>query len=154
LDADLADAHAVRARILYEDGRVDDANTEIANALRLDPVSWEVNIQAARLSFSQHRLEDAARYYEKATALMEADFGSPGMLVTTYTALGDEAAAKRAASIAVARAEKVLALDRSNGAALSFGVNGLAVLGEAERAREWINRGLLVDPDNLNMIYN
>jgi adenylate cyclase len=154
LDANLADAHAVRARILYEDGHSDEANAEIANALRLDPESWEVNVQAARLSFHQHRLEDAARYYEKATALLQTDFGSPGMLVTTYTAIGDYDAAKRAAQIVLARVEKTIAQDRSNGAALSFGVNGLAVLGEAERAREWINRGLLVDPDNLNMIYN
>jgi adenylate cyclase len=154
LDANLADAHAVRARILYEDGRPDEANTEIAIALRLDPESWEVNSEAARLEFLQHRLEEAARYYEKATALMETDFASPGMLITTYTAMGDRPAAKRAAQIAVVRTEKAIAQDRSNGAAMSFGVNGLAVLGEAERVHEWINRGLLVDPDNNNMIYN
>jgi adenylate cyclase len=28
------------------------------------------------------------------------------------------------------------------------------VLGERERAREWMERALLVDPDNLNMRYN
>jgi adenylate cyclase len=154
LDANLADARAVRARILYEDGHFDEADTEIAIALRLDPESWEVNAEAARLRFLEHRLEEAARHYEKATALMETDFGSPGMLVTTYTAMGDRPAAKRAAQIAVVRAEKAIAQDRSNGAAMSFGVSGLAVLGEAERIKEWINRGLLVDPDNNNMIYN
>src|SRR6185369_13058386 len=31
---------------------------------------------------------------------------------------------------------------------------GYALLGEAERTREWIERALLVDPDNLTMRYN
>jgi adenylate cyclase len=71
------------------------------------------------------------------------------MLITCYTALGNAEAARRAAKITVERTERVIAQDRSNGAALSYGVVGIAVLGEAERAKEWIARALLVDPDNL-----
>ena len=76
------------------------------------------------------------------------------MLITCYTAMGDPEAAKRAAKVTVERAEKAVAQDRSNEAALAYGVNGLAVLGQAERTKEWIARALLVDPDNLNMRYN
>ena len=50
--------------------------------------------------------------------------------------------------------EQVLAHDPSNGAAISFGVSALAALGEHDRAREWMERALLIDPDNLNMRYN
>ena len=50
--------------------------------------------------------------------------------------------------------EQVLAQDPSNGAAISFGVSALAALGEKDRAREWMERALLIDPDNLNMRYN
>ena len=42
----------------------------------------------------------------------------------------------------------------SNGAAISFGVSALAALGERDRAMEWMERALLIDPDNLNMRYN
>ena len=31
---------------------------------------------------------------------------------------------------------------------------GHAILGEGERAREWIERAILIDPDNLTMRYN
>jgi adenylate cyclase len=31
---------------------------------------------------------------------------------------------------------------------------GYAVIGETERAREWIDRAMLIDPDNLIMRYN
>jgi adenylate cyclase len=37
---------------------------------------------------------------------------------------------------------------------MSFGVTSLMTLGEVERAREWMSRALLVDPDNINMRYN
>jgi adenylate cyclase len=154
LDANLADAHAVKARVLFEDGHAEEAAAEIALALRLDPETWEVNDQAATLSFRQHRIEDAVPYYEKATALADLDVASPAMLITCNTALGNTEAARRAAKITVGRAEKAIAQDRSNGSALAYGVAGLALLGEAERAKEWIARALLVDPDNINMRYN
>ena len=154
LDGNLADAHAVRAIIFYEDGRPDEANLEIATALRLDPESWFVNSQAGNLRFRQHQLPDAARYFEKSAALMETDFGSPTMLVSVYAALGDSGATQRAAQIALTRAEKAIAQDLSNGAAMGCGVSALAVLGESERAKEWITRALLIDPANINMRYN
>ncbi len=75
------------------------------------------------------------------------------MLVSCYTALGDGENTRRAASIALERAEKAVAQDRSNGLAMSAGVTALAALGERERARDWINRALLIDPDNLRMRY-
>ncbi|MGH7022593.1 MAG: TIR domain-containing protein [Caulobacteraceae bacterium] len=154
LDPDLAEAHALRARRLGFEGRHDEAAEAIAFALRRDPDSYEVNSAAAELSFRQQHLEDAARFFENAVAQMETDFGSPAMLVTCYTALGDMEAARRAARVGLARAEAVLALDRSNGSALAYGAGALATLGEAERARDWIRRALLIDPDNMNMRYN
>jgi adenylate cyclase len=60
----------------------------------------------------------------------------------------------RAAGIALARAERILAQDQNNGAAMGYGVAALACLGEAERAKGWITRALLIDPDNMNMRYN
>src|SRR5258708_10090728 len=86
--------------------------------------------------------------------MMETDFGSPTMLITCYTALGDTEGARRAARLALARTEAVLAQDRGNGGAMACGASALAVLGETDRARDWIQRALLVDPDNMGMRYN
>src|SRR4030095_1077834 len=154
LDPNLAEAHAVKARIFAESGRHDEASAEIASGLRLDPESFEVNRSAGVFCFRQQRLEDAIRYWEKATTLMETDVASPSMLMTCYAALGNSQATRRAAEITLARAEKVLAQDQNNGAVTGWGGGALAVLGEAERAKEWINRALLIDPDNMHMRYN
>jgi adenylate cyclase len=154
LDGNLAEAHAVKARILSQYGRHDEASAEIDIALRLDPESYEVNRSAAYLRFRQQRLEDAIRYYEKAMTLMETDLNSGPMLMTCYTAIGNSRAAMRVAQITLARTEKTLAQDPNNGAAMAYGANALAILGQGERANEWINRALLIDPENINARYN
>jgi len=154
LNPELAEAHAVKARILSEEERHKEASKEIEAALRLDPESHEVNKCAAVLRFRQQRLEEAIGYFEKAVALEEMDFASAGLLITCYTAVGDREAAKRAAQIALARAKKVLAEDPNNGSAMGHGSDALAVLGQAERAKEWMGRALLIDPENLAMRYN
>jgi adenylate cyclase len=154
LDPGLAEAHALKARLLSDDGRQDEAMAEIAVALQLDPQSFEVNNHAGNIAYRQLRLEDAVRYYEKAMALMESNFSVPMVLVSCYVALGDAESAKRAARVALALAEKAVAQDRSNGAAMACGVSALAVLGEAERTKDWMDRALLLDPGNLHMRYN
>src|SRR5437588_11043986 len=154
LNADLAEAHAVKARIFSEEKRHDEASREIETALRLDPQSHQVNKCAALLRFRQQRLKEAIRYFEKAVALEERDFGSAGMLITCYTALGNREAARRAAEITLGRAEKVLAHDRNNGSAMGHGSDALAVLGQSERAKDWMARALLIDPENMTMRYN
>ncbi|MGB8803976.1 MAG: hypothetical protein WCC93_03545, partial [Chthoniobacterales bacterium] len=154
LNADLAEAHAVKARIFSEEKRHDEASREIETALRLDPESHQVNKCAATLRFRQQRFEESIRYFEKAVALEEGDFGSSGLLITCYTALGNREAARRAAEITLGRAEKVLAHDPNNGSAMGHGSDALAVLGQGERAKDWMARALLIDPENLSMRYN
>jgi adenylate cyclase len=154
LDANLAEAHAVKARILAQHGRHEEAAAEIDVAVRLDPESYEVNRSAAYLRFSQQRLDEAARYYEKSMSLMESDLNSGSLLLTCYTALGNLDAARRVARITLARTEKTLAQDPNNGTAMAYGAIALATLGEEERAKDWISRALLIDPDNMNARYN
>jgi adenylate cyclase len=154
LEANLAEAHAVKARILSQHGRHDEAAAEIDVALRLDPESYEVNRSAAYLRFRQQRLDEAIRYYEKSMTLMETDLNSGSMLLTCYMAVANTQAARRVAQITLSRTEKTLAQDPNNGAAMAYGANALAALGEAERAKDWMNRALLIDPDNMNARYN
>jgi adenylate cyclase len=154
LNPKIAEAHLPKAWRLAEQGRHDDANAELAVALELNPDSWEVNKEAARLFYRQRRLDDAARHLEKATEVMESDYHGLGMLFAYYNGHGDADNARRTAQRTIDQVEKVLACDPDNGAALAFGALSLAALGNVDRAREWIERSLLVDPDNLMMRYN
>src|SRR5579859_2026367 len=154
LDPGLADAHAVKARHLAKMGDAEGACAALETALRLDPESWEANKGAALLRFRERRFDEAIRHHEKATELMETDFTSPMMLITSHSALGNREGALAAARIALARAESASRRDASNGAALATGCVALAALGEAEQARDWSRRALLIDPNNMVMRYN
>ena len=155
LDPNLPEAHCVKARYLAdEDGDFEAADRQIQTALRLDPDSWEVNKEAARLLNRRGKMREAIPYFEKAASLMESDYHSPGMLQTCYAAIDDAIGLRRAAEITLDRTQKVLAQDPSNGSALGFGACALAALGEGERAKEFTKRALLMDPDNLTMRWN
>ena len=150
----LAEAHAIKAQILLQDGDRDAAATEVAIALKLDPESYETNRSAARLSYQLHRHEDAIRHYEKAVKLMDADVNSAMMLISCYTALGDAANTRRAAQLALKRTETILAQDQYNSGVTAYSAYALAALGEGERAKARMERTLLVDPENFNTRYN
>ncbi len=68
--------------------------------------------------------------------------------------MGDSEGTLHSARMVLAQVEKVIAEDPDNGAALSFGAASLTVLGQPERAKEWIERAMLINPENLNMRYN
>jgi adenylate cyclase len=154
LDPKLAEAHAVKAYILQMKGDMDAAVAEAETALKLGPESYEANRTAARLSYQLHRFENAVRYYEKAVSLMDSDVNSAMMLASSYRAMGNTASMRRAAEVALKRAEAVLARDQNNSGVIAYSANALGALGEGERAKARMSRALLIDPDNWNMRYN
>jgi adenylate cyclase len=155
LDPNLPEALCVKARYLAdEDDRYEDADRQIQTALRIDRDSWEVNKEAARLLNRSGKMREAIPYFEKAASLMDSDYHSTGMLQTCYAAIGDDEGVHRSALVTLERTQKVLAQDPSNGSALGFGAVSLAALRDGERAKEWIGRAMLMDPDNLTMRWN
>jgi adenylate cyclase len=154
INPDLAVPHCVKVRDLEQQGRHEEADKELEIALRVGSDSWEVNREAARLMFKRERMGDAIRYYERAAQLMEGDFHSSMMLITCYLGVGDEKGAIEAARRALKDAEDALAKDATNGAALAAGASSLMMLGEIERGKDWVQRALLLDPDNIMVLYN
>ena len=71
-----------------------------------------------------------------------------------YAAKGDTAGSRAAAKRALARIEKVIAAEPDHGRALGYGAGVLAILGEADRTKEWIERGALLDPNNTILHFN
>jgi adenylate cyclase len=154
LDEDLAEAHAAKGVVLTFSTQHEAALVEIEKALRLDPESYEVNKAAARLHYTMRNHDVAIRHFEKAASSMETDYWACGMLNHSYSHAGDPEAARRAAQRTLARTEKIIAQDPNNGSAMGFAIDALAKLGEAERAKNLMERALLLDPGNMNMRYN
>jgi len=104
--------------------------------------------------FRRNRMADAIRYFEKSSQLMDGDFHSCSMLITCYDGVGNENAALDAARRTLARSEKAAQKDPANGAALAAGASSLMMMGEIQRGKDWVQRALLLDPDNLWVLYN
>jgi adenylate cyclase len=154
IDPSIALARCPMMRRLEENAHYDAAESRLREALELDPDSWEVNKEAGRFRLRERRLAEATAHFEKAADLMSSDLHAWAMLVTCYHALGDDAAERNAAAAALREAERVLAQDPSNGAALAFGARAFATLGQVEHAREWMYRAMLIDYDNLRMRFS
>jgi adenylate cyclase len=154
LDPTIAEAHLPRAWHYSARGRDEEANAELEIALRLGPDSWEVNKEGARILYRQDKVRDAIRLLERSTELMESDFSGWGMLAASYLAMGDLPGFHRCANKIVEQVEEVLARDPDNGAALAFGSFAFAAQGQRGRSQEWLERALLLDPDNLYMRFN
>jgi adenylate cyclase len=155
LDPRLPEAHCAMSLALRLVGRIEDSLRAAETAVQLDPQLLEANLAMANSLYALGRYAEAIPYFEKAASLTEgAPFAATGMISSCYAAMGDKSGARRAAVRAVEVAEKAVAADPANGAAIGFLVTGLAALGDADRAKAWADRALLLDSQNLNMRYN
>jgi adenylate cyclase len=154
LDPEVPEALCVKARHLVEGGKTADAERQLEEALRIHPNSWEANKEMAYLVFREDRVRESIPYFETAISLMDTDYHDAGMLMTCYESLGDLDNMRRVGKIAFERVEKAVAQDPGNGTAMAMGAGALGAMGDAERAREWIDRTLLLDPNNIHARYN
>jgi adenylate cyclase len=154
LDPGLADAHAALGAAHQGQGRYEVGLKACEAALRLDPDSYEGNRIAGMCSMALHRYDDAIRYFEHAAAVVDTDFVAASFAPQCYEAKGDHGGTQAAAKRALERVEKVIAAEPDHGRALGYGATLLATLGESERAKEWIERGTLLDPNNTILHFN
>ena len=154
LNPTLAAAYSVRARHFAEQGDFDRGEAEIRRGLELDPNSWEVNREAARQLMQRRRVEEATKHYMLAASLDEDDFHSLMMLLTCFYAQGSRDRMPEVAKQMLERSERVIAQDSLNASALGVSAAALTILGDLDKAKDRIQRAMMVDPDNINMPYN
>ena len=154
LDPRLADAHAALGAAHQGQGRYEVGLQACESALQLDPNSYEGNRIAGMCSMALRRYDDAIRYFEAAATVVDTEFTAASFAPQCYEAKGDAAGAVVASRRALTRIEAVIAAEPDHGRALGYGAGLLASLGEADRAKEWIERGTLLDPDNTILHFN
>jgi len=154
LDPGQAEPHAVKARYLLQDGQMERARDELEVALRLEPDSALVRAVAGRFFYVQRDFAAAVPHLEHAINASDIWAAEGGLLLSSYGALGDAAGLRATAQKVLVHAETALARDYISLSAIGCAVGALAALGQVERARALVERGLLIDPDNARMRYN
>ena len=154
LDNKLAEAHASRGVALSAAGRDEEAEREFEEAIALDPNSFETHYFYARINFKQGKVERAATLFERASEIRPDDYQSVCLLIHVYRGLGRYQDSKDAARKGIHLAERELALHPEDPRPAHLGLAALIELGEAECAREWIARALVIDPEGPLTQYN
>jgi adenylate cyclase len=154
LGPNLADAHAAVAAAHRSAGNFVGGLEAARKAIQLDTGSYVANRMAGLCCMGLRQYDEAIRYFEVATDLMDSDFTAAIFVVQSFMAKNDKSRARGAARKAMTRIEKLVAAEPGHSRAIGLGVYALAVLGQRERAVEWATRARLIDPDNSNLHYN
>jgi serine/threonine protein kinase/Flp pilus assembly protein TadD len=154
LGPEVAEPHAARGLALTIRKRYEEAHREFDTAIRLDPNLFEAYYFYARACFQQGKLEDAAHWFEQASAVRPEDFQSPALLALAYTGLGrgEEAVAARRRAVRII--ERHLEFNPDDVRAWYMGALVLCPLGELERSREWVARARALEPEDSGVLYN
>ena len=154
LDPTLAEAHAARGVALGNDGQHAQAVDAFTSALAVDPDNFDANLLFARYCVTQGDLERSVSMFERAAEVQPDDWQSPLLVDAVLHALGRPEEAERYARIGIKRAEEAMRLHPENSRPAQLGAPTLARLGETDRAKEWLERALFLDPDEPIATYN
>lgn len=154
LDPNLAEAHASRGVALANSGRRDEAAAAFERALELDPNSFDANLSYARFCVTDEKPERAIELFLRALECQPDDSQPPLFLQSVYRSLGRIEESERYARLGLKRAEEALRAHPESSRPAQLGACALAGLGENERAKEWLELALVIDPDDNNCRYN
>ena len=153
LDPALADSHCAMAGVLHAEGRDGEALLEVEKAIALDRDSYEVITTAARYYTGVRRYAEAIPLWEKSAEFADRS-NTLMMLLSCLKATGATERIPEVCRRLLMSSEKIALEEPDNGSAMVGVISALAGLGEVERAKEWIERAMLLDPNNMNMRYN
>lgn len=154
IDPLLAKAYASRGQVLALRGHYEESESAFQRAIELDPRLFEARYLYARAVFSQGELVKAAQLFEMAHRVSPEDYQSLLLAGQCYDELGRREDAEDARRRGIVIAERTLDIDPSDVRALYLGANGLAALGERDKALEWLRRALSLESEDAMILYN
>jgi adenylate cyclase len=149
----LPEAQVSRGLAISLRGRYDEAEREFAAAVALDPNLCEAHYFWGRSCFMQGRHADAAAHFQLAEAGSPDEFEPPNFLALSYAALGRTEEQRLALRRAIRNVERHVRDHPDRARPYCIGANALLLLGERERAFEWCERALAIDPRDATALY-
>lgn len=150
----LAEAHVARGFVLSLSRRYAEATREFEDAIRINPNLFDAYYYFARTSFAQGEIARSAELFARAAAVRQEDFQSAMLLGQSLRMLGRMTESRAATREGIRRAEHVLALNPTDGRALSLGSGALFHDGQTDRAIEWSRRAVELYPDDAGALIN
>jgi adenylate cyclase len=154
LDPNLAEAYAAQGEALNASMRKNEAEVAFERALELDPNHFEGHLFYARFCVTQGKLEQAAEHYVRALEIQPDDCQAPLLLEQVLRSLGRGDEGIPYLRMGVKRAEEELRLHPESSRPAQLGACALVQLGEKEKALKWLERVMIIDPNDNGARYN
>ncbi len=154
LDPLLAEAWTSRGVALSLKNKYKKAEKAFEKAIEIDPMLFETCYQYARMSFAQGNYEKAASLYNRASEIRPDDYQPPLLSAQSYEEMGQMEKANELRKKGIEIAEENLKFNPGDTRALSLAANGLAAIGENEKAMNFLQRALILEPDDPMLLYN
>lgn len=146
LDPSLAEAHVTRGLAFQRLGRLDEGRGAYATALALDPSCYEARLFAGFLARMEGEHDIAKAHFLEAAQLRPDDYLGPYFVLAEVDLSSPEKLVW--AQLTLELAERAAVLQPENPAPLSRGAIALVHLGRAPEAFAWVQRALVLDPDD------
>lgn len=154
LNPELAEAHASSGLAHLVSEEFEQAELGFNKAIELNPRLFEAYYYFARTRFHQGDMEAAAELFSKAAAVNPEDYQSRLLRAQILRGAGKIDDAIIQARQAIEVVERHLEWNPDDARALHLGAGSLILLGEVERADQWLQRALEIDPDDPIVLYN
>jgi adenylate cyclase len=154
LAPDLADAHVARGFALSLHRRYDEAQIHFELAARINPHLFDAYYYYGRAAFARGEVEHSVELFGKAAEVRQEDFQAPTLQAQSLRMLGRTEQARTCTREALARAERIVALNPLDGRALAMGALLQLEEGHLERANEWSQRAVDLYPEDLSALLN
>ena len=154
LEPELAEAHVAKGLAVSLSKRFDEAEQEFEQAMQLNPKLFEAVYWYARARLSQGRYEEAVKLFERAASLRPEEYQTPGFLGQALRSLGRNDEADAAYRRLVKLVEQHVDLNPDDARAWSLGATASANLADSERAVQYAERAIAVDPEDPMLLYN
>ena len=150
----VAEVHTARAVSFSAQQRFEEAAAEFEYAVKLNPRSFDAWYQYARTALHRGDLSKALELFEKAMDVDPDDYQSPLIAAPVYRKIGNERKASEAERRGCALAARHLESYPDNARAYFLATAALYNIGERNKAFEWADKAIAIDPDDGNTRYN
>jgi adenylate cyclase len=154
LDSESPVTHASLGLAEFLSRNYDEARKEFETALGLCTELFEAYYFYGRSCFAQGQYEKAAALFAQASQASPDDYQAPSLRGLCFRALNRPVEAREAFQECLQKVEHHLQLNPDGVRAVCLGSSALCGLGDRDRALEWADRALSMDPEEATVLYN
>lgn len=150
----LAESHVARGYAQAQHRRYDECAVHFDTAMRLHPGLYDAYYYFGRACFAHGEIAQSAELFARAAEVNPEDFQSLFLAAQSLGMVGRIAEAQQMNRDSIVRAERSLALNPEDVRVLSLGSGALQFDGQLDRAIEWSQRSLELQPNDMSALMN